>query len=273
MNLRYEWVFLLVEKPFRLLHISDVHFSARTTHEQNLRVTDAILEQVQSVHCPVPDSPDISTPLEAICITGDLLSRNSHQETFDDALLLLQRLRECLPDTALLYSLGNHEMDYPDDVRNAYLRSARELGVTVLDNESTLVNGICFTGLTVPQTVYRNPEGGYRNLSAMTREMVESCLGSNAHHPCVLLAHSPLGFSAYAEWGADVVLSGHVHGGIVRIGEIGLLSPERKFLPRYTKGIFKENGCSMIVSAGIGKFRVNNPPEVICLDIKPEVEA
>ena len=164
-------------------------------------------------------------------------------------------------------------MDYPDDVRNAYLRSARELGVTVLDNESTLVNGICFTGLTVPQTVYRNPEGGYRNLSAMTREMVESCLGSNAHHPCVLLAHSPLGFSAYAEWGADVVLSGHVHGGIVRIGEIGLLSPERKFLPRYTKGIFKENGCSMIVSAGIGKFRVNNPPEVICLDIKPEVEA
>ena len=89
----------------------------------------------------------------------------------------------------------------------------------------------------------------------------------------MLLAHSPLGFAAYAEWGADVVLSGHIHGGIVRIRETGLLSPERKFLPRYTKGIFKENGCSMIVSAGIGKFRVNNPPEVICLDIKPEVEA
>lgn len=269
MELRYEWAFLPVEKPFRLLHISDVHFSAKTSHEQNMRVTDAILGQADAVHCPIPEEPEISTPLQAVCITGDLVSRKFTQETLDDAALLLQKLRGLLPDAALLYSLGNHEMDLPEDVRAAFLGRIRTYGVTVLDNESTLVDGICFTGVTLPQTVYRKPNGSYLGLPPVTREMVESCAGTSAQHPCVLLAHTPLGFPAYAEWGADVVLSGHIHGGIVRIGETGLLSPERRFLPKYTKGMFKENGCSMNVSAGIGKFRVNNPPEVICIDLKP----
>ena len=269
MELRYEWAFLPIKNPFRLLHISDVHFSMQTGHEQNLRVTDAILEQAESVHCPVPESPEISTPLQAVCITGDLISRKFTQEALDDAAFLLQKLRQLLPDAALLYSLGNHEMDLPEDIRKAFFGRIRTSGVTVLDNESTVIDGICFTGLTLPQIVYRKSNGSYFRLPPITREMVERCTGTPAQHPNILLAHSPLGFPAYAEWGADVVLSGHIHGGIIRIGETGLLSPERKFLPKYTKGMFKENGCCMNVSAGIGKFRLNNPAEVICLDIKP----
>ena len=101
--------------------------------------------------------------------------------------------------------------------------------------------------------------------------MIASCLGNCPAHPCILLAHSPIGFEAYAEWGADFVLSGHVHGGIVRIPVIGgILSPERRFLPKYTKGIYHFNSSVMNVSAGIGKFRVNNPSEFVCIDIAPK---
>lgn len=268
MNLRYERLSMQIAKPFRLLHISDVHFSARTGHEKNQCVTDEILEQAQAVHCPIPEEPDISTPLQAICITGDLISRKYTQDALDDAVSLLQRLRELLPDTAILYSLGNHEMDLPPDALSAFLTRVRGTGVTVLDNSQTQIDGICFAGLTLPQTVYKNPNGGYLGLAPITGGMVKTCLGA-PQPPCILLAHTPLGFAAYAEWGAKLVLSGHVHGGIVRVGNTGLLSPERRFLPRYTKGFFLENGCAMNVSAGIGKLRIHNPAELICIDIQP----
>ena len=79
----------------------------------------------------------------------------------------------------------------------------------------------------------------------------------------MLLAHTPLFFEAYAAWGARLTLSGHIHGGIVRLpGVGGVLSPERKFLPRYDKGRFVRGDSEMIVSGGLGKLRFGNPPEI-----------
>ena len=55
----------------------------------------------------------------------------------------------------------------------------------------------------------------------------------------LLLAHNPLFFSAYRRWGANLTLSGHVHGGMVRLpGVGGLLSPERRFFPQYDGGLY-----------------------------------
>ena len=123
--------------------------------------------------------------------------------------------------------------------------------------------------MTLPQTVYKNPKGHYWDLEPVTPAMLCSCIGEKGDAPTVLLAHTPLGLDAYAQWGAQAVLSGHVHGGIVRVGKIGLLSPERRFLPLYTKGLYTEGGCTMNVSAGIGKFRLNNPAEVVMIDLSP----
>lgn len=261
MELRNESVFLPVPRQYRILHISDVHFSARTAHEQNLRVTDRILALARSC-----------ADVDAVCITGDLVSRKCTPQSLDDAVQLVQRLRTALPGSEILFSMGNHEMDLPADVRAALCRRIRGTGAAVLDNAVYETScGICFAGLTLPGDVYRLPNGSYIGLSTITSGMVENCFGGSCpHKPCVLLAHTPLGFSAYAAWGADLVLSGHVHGGIIRIGKIGLLSPERRFFPRYTKGMFHKNGCTMNVSAGIGKLRIHNPAEVICLDLLPK---
>ena len=60
---------------------------------------------------------------------------------------------------------------------------------------------------------------------------------------------------------------GHVHGGAVRFFGIGMLSPERRFFPRYTKGVYDIGGKKLFVSAGIGKLRAFDPPEIVIYDI------
>ena len=202
-----------------------------------------------------------------IAVTGDLISRKPGETSISDALDLLSRLKQIAP---VAYSLGNHEKDLPDSILSDMLKQCRKAGILVLDNSSVMIQEILFTGLTLPQTVYKNSDGSYSSLDAITKDMLSNCVGDCIAHPCVLLAHSPMGFDAYAQWGADIVLSGHVHGGIVRMPLIGgVLSPERKFFPKYTKGIYQHKNCFMNVSAGIGKIRVNNPPEFVCIDLVP----
>ena len=85
----------------------------------------------------------------------------------------------------------------------------------------------------------------------------------------ILLAHNPLLLDTYAAWGADLVLCGHVHGGLIRLPLAGgLLSPERKFFPKYDKGLYEKAGTKMYVSGGIGKPRFWNPPEINLLYLK-----
>ncbi|MBQ4465114.1 MAG: metallophosphoesterase [Oscillospiraceae bacterium] len=251
MELRREKIAFPVEG--KLLHISDVHFSKQTTHEHNQRVTGDILEVCRS--CEKAD---------AICVTGDLVSRHYTLLSQFDGLHLLERLREIAP---VFYSLGNHEMDWAQEERAKFIKAAQKCGITVLDNESAELGGIRFTGLTVPQTVFKNPGGHYWDLTPVTEPLIGRLVGNKGDLPTVLLAHTPLGLSGYAAWGAEAVLSGHVHGGIVRVGNTGLLSPERRFLPKFTKGLYREGACTMNVSAGIGKFRLNNPAEVVCVEL------
>ncbi len=249
-----------VKTSFRILHISDIHFSIHTSHDKNQQTISEILRKADFFSPP-------SRKNVLIAVTGDLVSRKLNDSSIPDALDLLVRLKQIAP---VLYSLGNHEKDIPDSLLSDMLTQCRKAGILVLDNSSVMIQEILFTGLTLPQTVYKNSDGSYFSLPAITKEMISGCVGDCIAHPCVLLAHSPMGFDAYAQWGADIVLSGHVHGGIVRMpGVGGILSPERRFFPKYTKGIYQTENCFMNVSAGIGKLRVNNPPEFVCIDLVP----
>ncbi len=242
--------------PCRILQISDVHFSNLTTCNQNRRVMDQVLTSVRLLR------PDV------IAVTGDIVSRNPGKLGIPDAVAFLGRLAAHAP---VLFVPGNHEMDLPKSRRNRLFRRLREQGVILLYNRTVILRGIAFSGVVLPRTIYKNSDGGYRNLEQCTPEMLTKRLGSCRKHPHVLLAHSPMGLPAYARWGADAVLSGHVHGGIVRLpGLGGILSPERKFFPRYTRGLYRMDGTVMAVSAGIGKLRIGNPAEVVCVDLMTE---
>jgi predicted MPP superfamily phosphohydrolase len=89
----------------------------------------------------------------------------------------------------------------------------------------------------------------------------------------ILIAHNPIYFKNYAEWGADLVVSGHVHGGIVRLPLIGgVISPAIALFPRYDGGKYEQNGSTMVLSRGLGTHtihvRVFNPGEVCVIRVR-----
>ena len=89
----------------------------------------------------------------------------------------------------------------------------------------------------------------------------------------ILLVHTPFFFEGYSKWGADLVLAGHVHGGIIRLPiKGGLLSPNREFFPKYDLGEYNMGKSTMILSKGLGGSkvlpRVNCKPEIVEITLK-----
>lgn len=90
----------------------------------------------------------------------------------------------------------------------------------------------------------------------------------------ILLAHSPMFFHEYAAWGADLTLSGHFHGGTIRLPVLGgVMTPQYQFFYPWCAGEFTcENGKKMIVGRGLGthsiNIRLNNKPQVVVVRVK-----
>ena len=90
----------------------------------------------------------------------------------------------------------------------------------------------------------------------------------------ILIAHNPSYFPAYAEFGADLVLSGHVHGGIARIPFLGgVISPALRLFPKYDGGRYREGESVMILGRGLGTHtipvRFLNPGELVEVIVNP----
>jgi len=106
----------------------------------------------------------------------------------------------------------------------------------------------------------------------MEKEYLPSLLGKRKEEYQILIAHNPIYFNAYENWGADLILSGHLHGGMVRLPKMGgIVSPQVNFFPKYDAGTFEKNGHHLIISRGLGSHsvmpRMFNPPELICIEL------
>ena len=246
-------------RNFRIVHISDLHNKKYGQGNRRLK------KQIAELH------PDL------IIMSGDIMTADTKkvgEENADELVLSLAS------DYPVYFSLGNHEdkmKNRPDKFGSHYEKARRlysEAGVKILDNESVFLKdyGIRISGLNIERKYYKRtgkniPDAG----------MIEKLTGNKDNdHMQILLAHNPLYFDAYASWGADLVLSGHVHGGIVRIPGIGgVLSPDCTLFPRYDGGRFEEQGTVMIVSRGLGThtipIRVFNPGELVCVDVHKHV--
>lgn len=90
----------------------------------------------------------------------------------------------------------------------------------------------------------------------------------------ILLAHRPELIGVYGQYDFDLVVSGHAHGGQVRIPFIlnGLYAPGEGWFPRHAGGVYKYGDLTHIVSRGIANTillpRIFNPPEVVVIDIR-----
>ena len=91
----------------------------------------------------------------------------------------------------------------------------------------------------------------------------------------VLLAHNPRYGNTYFSWGADLIFSGHYHGGMVRLPFLGgVISPDWRLFPRFCRGKFTQEGRYLIVGAGLGEhtvpLRIFNPRELVAVYCTPE---
>ena len=107
---------------------------------------------------------------------------------------------------------------------------------------------------------------------------LESVLGEKSGDQYqILLAHNPDYFRDYAQWKPDLVLSGHVHGGVIKLPFLGgVVAPSLRPFPHYDGGLFEEYGCKMILSRGLGMHtipvRLFNPGELILVELLPTSE-
>ena len=170
---------------------------------------------------------------DIIIFSGDLITRDL--KSLDVTEKFIQKLVNIAP---VYFSFGNHELDmkrlYPDKYQK-FIYILKNNGVHILNNksESILINNrkINITGASLKYSVYKKNDS-YKNLDG------------------------------YSSINPDYTLCGHVHGGIIRLFGIPFLSPERKFFPQYSKGVFEINGMKLLVSGGLGKLRLFNPPEI-----------
>ena len=103
---------------------------------------------------------------------------------------------------------------------------------------------------------------------------MEKALGkSDEKRFSILLAHSPVFFEEYAAWGADLTLSGHFHGGTIRLPFLGgVMTPQFQFFLPWCAGRFDREGKTMIVSRGLGTHSINirfcNKPQLVHIRLR-----
>lgn len=254
---KYEVASVKVPKAFdgfRILQLSDLH--NRRFNKNNKKIVKIIEKQ----------KPDI------IVMTGDMVSSNS--VGFSNFFSLVEELDGKYP---IYYIFGNHEQRLSVEKQAIIIGKLREYGVKVLNNQHEFITkddeNIEIFGLKQELIYYTNYLKSKKTYSYEQKDMENAIRKSDSKKFNILLAHNPLYFETYEKWGADLVFSGHVHGGIIQIPFIGgFLSPERKLFPKYSGGEYEINDSKMIVSRGLGYTKINlrffNNPEICVVELK-----
>lgn len=243
---------------YNIVQISDLH--SKLFGENNKK----LIQKIKSLN------PDI------VVVTGDLI--DGENNNYNVALDFMKEISKLY---RVYYIIGNHEQKslikkYKDEYKN-YFNKLHQIDFVNLDNNKVeIVKGdsnINLYGLTVPYSCYKYLFDNQETTS-IDIDFLEEKLGKvDREQFNILLAHTPFYFDEYEKWGADLTLCGHVHGGIVRLPIVGgLLSPDRKFFPKYDLGEYIKNKSTMIVSKGLGGskvlIRVNCKPEIVNIKLK-----
>lgn len=233
---------------FRIAQISDLHNAEFGKENEKLL---SMLEECE---------PDM------ILITGDLIdSRRTDIETG------ISFAKKAVLIAPTYYVSGNHEARIEE--YEELIIGLEKAGVHLLDNESVMVEN---SGDRITVAGMKDPSFVTDYLFGDSKTVAEEALTkfiSNKDIYTVLLSHRPELFETYVECGADLVFSGHAHGGQFRIPFVGgLVAPNQGLFPKYDGGVYSKDGTDMIVSRGVGNsilpIRINNRPEIVVVELE-----
>lgn len=246
-----------LSSPLRLVLLSDLH--GKSFGRENSRLIAKIQEQ----------TPDV------IFLDGDMIDRSADSADVQELLRLIKRLHKIAP---VYFAPGNHELEYMQ-TDTSLLTQVAEAGAVVVNDsyaDVTLAGQPLRIGGTMGHAFYfgrsekefsSSPE--YQFLKAFEDTDV----------PKICLAHMPDTFifnGAYNLWNVDLILSGHTHGGLIRLPFIGgLYAPMQGWFPEYDRGYFcLGEHMQMVITSGLAGHgmipRINNPPEIVVIDLMPE---
>ena len=207
-----------------------------------------------------------------ICLAGDIFDdQTSHQGTMD----LLDGIADAYP---CYYVTGNHE-HWSSEVTllNALLAS---YGVTVLAGDTAIVTfrnqTLTISGIDDPNGFLKSGTPGQPEADTWYGQLaMADASASESPYFHILLSHRPERIRDYKKTSFDLVLSGHAHGGQIRIPLLlnGLFAPNQGYFPKYAGGLYDLDGLSMVVSRGLCRNeipRVFNRPELVVVDIVPD---
>lgn len=242
--------------PARVVVISDLH--SREYGEDN----STLLALIAAQH------PD------AVFAVGDMINRSADEEDILQFLELLVKLQEIAP---VYYSPGNHESDYMTDRDSGLLGRVSATGVTVLLDEyveTQLGGSTVRIGGTMGH--YYRYEWSEEQKNDPPDYAMQEEIGST-DVPSIVLMHMPenmIADSARKNWNADLYISGHTHGGVVRLPLIGgLVAPTQGLFPKYDQGFFTVDGrLKLIITSGLAGYgpipRIFNRPEICVINLK-----
>lgn len=250
---------LTADRALRLCVISDLHNNKK-------HCEDKLLAKVKAY------KPD------AFLLCGDMV--NKHKQDNTAALHFIKKLTAIAP---VFYSYGNHETELKASSRAAWRHYVRRLpsGCVLLDNQAAeakellpVAKNLLICGLTLPKCFYgkgalltSEAEDYLPELPIPYRLSKKTCYR-------ILLAHHPEYDMLYKKYKPDLILSGHLHGGLVRLPLIGgLISPRYRF-PKQDSGFYKSSSGTLFISRGLGShtipLRAFNRTELTMLTLVPQ---
>lgn len=205
---------------------------------------------------------------DAVLMVGDMFDDDTQNRPTERTLSLMRQLSALYP---CYYVSGNHEAWTGE--MDALYQQTEEAGVTVLRMSSGVltVHGqrIALCGIPDP---YEMVFSGAPDTEEQLRQALEDVDSADF---TVLLAHRPELLAKYAQFPLDLVVSGHAHGGQVRIPGVlnGLYAPNQGWFPKLAGGAYTQDGTTLIVSRGLAVRtrlpRIFNRPEVVLVRCVP----
>lgn len=245
-----------LSKTCRFVLISDLH--NKVYGDQN----DQLIAAIGRIH------PDF------IILAGDLVT----SQVDEDMTPGIELIRALSRKYQIYYGLGNHESKLRSEPErfggkfDLLMQSISNENVHILQNKSIDLPAynIRITGLELDLEYF-----AHFRVKKMQDNYLQETLPEYDRGRCnILIAHNPDYFEEYAKWGAQLVLSGHVHGGIMRLPLLGgVIAPSYKLFPRYDGGRFFSGGAAMLLGRGMGShtipLRFFNPAELYEVVLKP----